>query len=684
MSEHIDQRLIGSAMLAALAEHDGADTLKIFETPIKICIFHTCKVGDEIDEKAILSELDGRFIIQNMPLAVFYKICRRMSQGKNKILKALKSDKFQLIADLSSIEDEYRKQERLAHEGIAQIIRKLKLWFDEKVPTFRGDEEYISDIFDKFIKSRGVDILFETDNLRENIVKTVGVENYQIGCFILYIKENDKILFEKMTEIIKGVMIASIIYLGTNEATKFVKKKRMTEVDVYLDTTLLLYALNYKTYEQKNAADALLDLLHTNGAQLHVFREHYNELIDILRNFRDRDAFDLSRTQTLERFEVDNLSSVEIDLEINKLSDNLKKLGVDIVDIEDYKLEGRIQNEDQYIDYKGLEEYIIKEIPGYSRSRKMLTNDVDTIGAICLKRKGIRVEAIESCRAIFVTTNYKLAKVSNRFLKYHQYQLQIPPTIGVMDMTALLWIKYGLLNPDVPMLRLVAIANAAVSPSHAVMTTFYEITGRLAQRGKMTEDEAADMRYSAYARAEIMNSCGGNPYDLDDSTVLNVHSRVKAEYAREEHVRTERAEKQLEDANAQTAIAINKLNVCTSDIKQNIIELQKEAKDESERTSKKLARNLSLAIKALVALFAIISTLLVVCYGLKGSKGFVSLVVAGISGASTIALWVPAFKGQDTIWKYIYGKVEPFFYERNLKKKQEQIDMLQGLLDRNT
>ncbi|MGN1198523.1 MAG: hypothetical protein ACI4TA_13120 [Acetatifactor sp.] len=31
MSRVIDQRLISSAMLATLAEHDGADTLKIFE-----------------------------------------------------------------------------------------------------------------------------------------------------------------------------------------------------------------------------------------------------------------------------------------------------------------------------------------------------------------------------------------------------------------------------------------------------------------------------------------------------------------------------------------------------------------------------------------------------------------------------------------------------------------------------
>ena len=73
MSRVIDQRLISSAMLAALAEHDGADTLKIFEMPIKVCISYTSKVGEVINDKDVIAELDNRFTIHNMPLAVFHK-----------------------------------------------------------------------------------------------------------------------------------------------------------------------------------------------------------------------------------------------------------------------------------------------------------------------------------------------------------------------------------------------------------------------------------------------------------------------------------------------------------------------------------------------------------------------------------------------------------------------------------
>ena len=683
MSRVIDQRLISSAMLAALAEHDGADTLKIFEMPIKICISYTSKVGDVINDRDVIAELDNRFTIHNMPLAVFHKICGRMSKGKNKVLESLSYNNYRLITDLSTVEEEFRRQENLTHEEIVQIIEKLKIWLEEKVPGFNKDEKYVSEIFNKFIKSRGVDILFETDNLREDVANTVGVENYQIGCFILHTKENDTALFGRMAEIIKGIMIASIIYLGTNEATKFIKKRRMKEVDVYLDTTLLLYAMNYKTREQKNVADSLLDLLRANGARLYVFREHYNEMTDILKNFRDRDAYSLNCSQTLERLEEDKLSSVEIDMEINALSNNLKKIGVDIVDTEEYKSKSNYENEDEFIDYKGLQECLVKDIPSYSRSQRMLANDVDAIASICLKRKGMRVETIESCRAIFVTTNYKLAKSCNKFLKYNQYQLHIPPTMGITDITTLLWVKYGFSNPDLPMRQLVAIANAAVTSSKAVMQTFFEITGRLVHRGDISEDEAADMRYSAYARAEIMHISGGNPSKLDDTTVLSVHNRVKESYSKEENIRAKKAEQQLEETNLRTDKALKMVDTYESGIMNSITDLRKDAKQKAENAAGKCAKYLSSTIRGIVVLLMVISIALVVYYGINNSKGFVALAVAVISGASTITLWIPAFKAYSKIKQYIFGWIEPQIYEKNLSKRQGEIDRLQDMLDSN-
>ena len=79
----------------------------------------------------------------------------------------------------------------------------------------------------------------------------------------------------------------------------------------------------------------------------------------------------------------------------------------------------------------------------------------------------------------------------------------------------------------------------------------------------------------------------------------------------------------------------------------------------------------------------VISTALVVYYGINNSKGFVALAVAVISGVSTITLWIPAFKAYSKIKQYIFGWIETQIYEKNLSKRQGEIDRLQDMLDSN-
>ena len=74
-------------------------------------------------------------------------------------------------------------------------------------------------------------------------------------------------------------------------------------------------------------------------------------MTDILKNFRDRDAYSFNLSQTLERLEEDKISSVEVDMEINELSYNLNKLGIDTVDTEEYQEKSSYGNEDEFIDY---------------------------------------------------------------------------------------------------------------------------------------------------------------------------------------------------------------------------------------------------------------------------------------------------------------------------------------------
>lgn len=179
----------------------------------------------------------------------------------------------------------------------------------------------------------------------------------------------------------------------------------------------------------------------------------------------------------------------------------------------------------------------------------MLENDADAISYVVMQRNGMKYETIESCPSIFLTTNNNLVREANQFLHYQAYHMWISPLITDTDLTSILWIKYSMQNRQIPRLLLVSAASAAVPPTSSVMELFYDITVRMSKRGDLTEDEAANLQFSTYARAEIMDLCGGNYDALDDTSVLAVRDRVKAQYAKEAIIVASKALEDVAEAN---------------------------------------------------------------------------------------------------------------------------------------
>lgn len=546
----------------------------------------------------------------------------------------------------------------------------------------KADEDTVSIWLGDFFDARGVDVLFDIDELRADTIKNTDTLNYQIGRFILDAKETDDILFAKIEDIARGAMIASAIYIDTSSTPVFVKERRLTNLSVYLDTAFVLSALGYKRADQKKAADALLDMLRENGASLFIFPQHKDEIIDILRNFRDRDAYDAKPSQPLERLEAERFTTIEIDQEIQSLTSSLKGLGIAVAPRESYldEIGALKRNPATYINYSGLSDHVLKKIPRYSRSDQMLQNDIDAISYIVLQRDGMRYEAIESCQSIFLTTNYSLVREANQFLRYSAYKMQISPIISDIDLTSILWIKYAMQNNNIPRLWLISAANAAVSPTASVMGKFYEITVRMSKKGDLTDDEAANLRYSTYARAEIMSACGGNPDMLDDTSVLAVRDRVKAKYTEKEVAATAAAKADAERAKQDRDTASQKLISSRSEIKRSIGKLRKTARKTADNRARKFARRVKSVIIIALIIIMFATTIATVIVGISSSSGILTFIVALISGLSAATLWLPLMKVGNLLENRLFNKIEGTLYIKELARVAPQIQVLEDLL----
>ena len=674
--------LISSAMLTAMCDTNSVDNLKLLEKFVAMCIAETTDVGSLIDKDKVLKYMDESYSFHDMPMPVLEKILQRMSQGSERSIATSTSNNYKLIRNLDAELATFKLQEHTAQVETHDIIVALTDWLRKVSPKMKADEDTVSIWLGDFFDARGVDVLFDIDELRADTIKNTDALNYQIGRFILEAKETDDILFAKIEDIARGAMIASAIYIDTSNTPAFVKERRLTNLSVYLDTAFVLSALNYKRADQKKAADTLLDMLRENGASLFIFPQHKDEIVDILRNFRDRDAYDAKPSQPLERLEAERFTTIEIDQEIQSLTFSLKSLGIADAPRESYldEIGALKKNPATYIDYSGLSDHVLKKIPRYSRSDKMLQNDIDAISYIVLQRDGMRYETIESCQSIFLTTNYSLVREANQFLRYSAYKMQISPIISDIDLTSILWIKYAMQNRNIPRLWLISAANAAVSPTASVMGKFYEITVRMSKKGDLTDDEAANLRYSTYARAEIMSACGGNPDMLDDTSVLAVRDRVKAKYTEKEAVATAAAKADAERAKHDRDMASQKLISSQSEIKRSIGALRKTAREVADDRAKKIAGWIKSGIIITLVVIMIATAAATVIVGIGSSPGILTFVVALISGFSAATLWLPLMKVGAWVENRLFNKIEGTLYIKELARVTPQIQVLEDLL----
>lgn len=319
----------------------------------------------------------------------------------------------------------------------------------------------------------------------------------------------------------------------------------------------------------------------------------------------------------------------------------------------------------------------------------MLINDVDAVSSVIIERSGIRYSNIESCPAIFVTTNYSLVRESNLFLRYPIYSMLINPIMSDIDITTILWLKYGMSSTNIPSLKLIEYARSAIAPSVSVMDTFYRITKRLATSGKLTEDEAADLRYSAYARAEITAYCGGDATVLDDTSVLAVRDRLKRKYTtdvinqlQEAIVKTMETENLAQQANKRASSSEAKLSDITKVIKSNMRNLYRSAENDAKAYAGKRANIIRwIIIIAIAGLTAFTTGAVAQNTFPVENMNFVYVISALTSIASIILMWLPAFSLSSKIYSKFYRRCFDKRYGKNISKNQSKLDEWKALLN---
>lgn len=368
--------------------------------------------------------------------------------------------------------------------------------------------------------------------------------DYIISAFIQRCIQAEPDLFEYLEALAIGNMVASAVYYESQNTVP----QSYDDVDIFLDTPLLLFILGVNGENMKTAYMEFIDLLREAGANLCAFRITIDET---------RRVLDATATSPLSQRQAripsssnpiqSQLPSSDLRLLSRQLEDRLKQMRITPVERPDHE---RWLGET--IDEGELETRLRERYP--EDKPDMLRHDVQAVISIHFLRKGRKPGHLSSAGSIFVTNNTFLVRASTGFFtdQLGSAAKDVPHCMMYDELATRTWLMSPNPDPTLPRKQLLAHAYAAMLPEDGLVEKYLAELERLRNSGQISEDDYLYFR-SAEGIGEILTDVTLNDEDaFTEATVQEIIKRREAE------IRAQ-TEKQREEQRERAVGAENKL-----------------------------------------------------------------------------------------------------------------------------
>lgn len=627
-----DNALISTAILTAIWDESHKDNIELIKPFVLDVINNKYSINEEINEMEIIELLKENYCFDRFPIAVLKVVLTRLK--KEKILKA-DNKKLILIESLKEESKNFNARKINAKNEISEIISNIKdylsMQMDKKI-TKEDAEKYL----ENFITSYGYNT-YENINIAKAIDRKKDYTNYLIGEFICIEEKKNSDSFKILLKVIEGYMIANAIYLQIENDNKASLKK----LTCYLDSPFILRVFGYKTDEENKSGKELYDLLIKYGATIKCFKHTYNEVYNILNFYKNN--IGKSKEVTLEYLDEQNYSEGQVDLLLSSLESKFKEYKIVVEEKPEF-----IKSNDKYvINYKGLEEKLIshKEHNKSYFSERSIANDVDSVCAINMLRKGKKSNKIENCNYIFVTT-YQYLKIASKEIMPELDDIDIGLVIDDLDLTTILWFKDFEKNPNLPKFKLIENALAATNATDEIIQKAIPIYESIKKDYKeLNLENVSNCLTKHYLKASGFIDVVKNDPDL-------VTKENMVEFLSKKDIELKQKEKELEDTKKRNLKMKN--NIQNSFIK--------DAEEEADRNYEKLKKKLN-AIYYLIVFAILIISIISIIISCISSYNIVFIIIV------TIINIIGLFDMVLPKSKYILKKINNYC----LNKKRDEI-----------
>ena len=360
--------------------------------------------------------------------------------------------------------------------------------------------------------------------------------------FVLDLCHKEPQAFEYLATIVKGSMLANVLFLPETFSGG---RARLSDVEVYLDTPVVLRALGYAEEQYREPVEELVDLLAGEDAKLRIFEHTLHEVEGVLDGaaaiYRTGGKKDHVPGDVVDYFASKSLSRSDVEMDIAALSERLDAHAIEVVGTPERTEEIELSEKELG---RALEDGVHYRLHG------TMVKDLDSLAAIYRLRSGEVRRHIESADALLVTTNTTLAHVSRAFFAEIFGHRSVPVCMSDYSLAAIVWLMNPSQASDLPRRQIIAISYAALNPPEDVWRKYLTEIRRLQERGELNEEQVGLLLFSPDARLELMNATDGDVEAVAAGTITEVLRRAEraARADVEDELKRERALRKRSDA----------------------------------------------------------------------------------------------------------------------------------------
>lgn len=504
------QTAISLAVLQVNWDERKKDYLDNFVPIIAECV--RLQESDVVSTGVLKAQIETRFGL-NIPASAVNTILRRLRKdGYVRINEAIYYRNNQALSSLN-----FHEVQQTVVGMHDSLISDMTRYCKEEFNLDWSSEEAGNNLL-SCLKENCLQIIsaFTSGTIIPDTVSSTKSDKYHCALYIKHLEDTHSALLDYIKKLAEGHMLANAIFLPDPMRAS----QQFHNTQIFFDTSFLIFALGYAGKPRQEPCTELLKLLYETGAQLCCFPHTVAEMIGILQSCSQRlrkgqqtDAFG-----TIEYFIEKNYTDTDIQILINNIKTSLQSLRITVKDKPPYVPK-------YVIDEAALANALEEEIRYHSPNTR--DRDVDSISAIMRLREMNRYYFIEDSRALFITTNTAVARVSRMFFYGSTEDVIASPCITDYSLTNLLWLKRPLKMPDLPIKRIIADCYAALQPDDKLMRAYLSKIDKLEQERQITEQEVFMLRYSLEARQVLMDLTSGDEQVLTNLTIKELLEIVK-------------------------------------------------------------------------------------------------------------------------------------------------------------